>query len=114
MNTRSISIAAVAAAITGAPMLGVAANSPALLDSCVKAFMTDLSAKSPGTFKLREAHYVDDGTAQGYLLALGSRQLSLTAHDAHDNHAVARAVCTVNSRGDVVDLRQASLFDFDE
>jgi hypothetical protein len=37
----------------------------------------------------------------------------LTARDAHDNHAVARAVCTVNSQGEVVELRAAPLFGAD-
>jgi hypothetical protein len=38
-----------------------------------------------------------------------SNEMTLTARDAHDHHAVARAVCTVNSQGDVLGLRSESL-----
>jgi hypothetical protein len=111
MNTRSIKTAAVAAALAGAPMLGMAANSQVALDSCAKAFMTELSTSKPGAFKLSHARYeADGGVADGDILALGGNaEMTLTARDAHDNHAVARAVCTVNSRGEVVNLQPAPL-----
>jgi hypothetical protein len=112
MNIRSIKIAALAATIAGAPMLGVAANSQVALDSCVKAFMTTLSTSKTGGFKLVDSHYVADaGAADGSMLVLGGRnEMTLTAHDAHDHHAVARAVCTVNSQGEVIELHPAPLF----
>ena len=112
MTTRTFQIAAIAAALAAAPMLGVAANAPVALNSCVKAFMADLSNKVPGTLKLRNSHYEDDiGSTDSGLTLPGRRdEMVLTARDAHDNHAVARAVCTVNSQGDVVDLRAAPLF----
>jgi hypothetical protein len=111
MNTRTFSIAAVAAGLVAAPTFGAAANSPVALDSCVKAFMADLSAKAPNTLKLRDSHYIDNGGAPASNLTVftGTREMELTARDAHDNHAVARAVCTVNSQGEVVDLRTGSL-----
>jgi hypothetical protein len=113
MTRRSFSIAAVATAIAGAPLLGVAANSQQNLDNCVKAFMTSLAAKSTTTLKLRDAHYVNgDGDSESYRIGLsGGGEMTLTAHDAHDNHAVARMVCAVNSAGEVVELRPAPLFD---
>jgi hypothetical protein len=115
MNLRPLSIAAVAAAMVATPMLSVAANSPIALDNCVKAFMTTLSSKNASGFKLNDAHYVgDSGASQGSLLVLGGgTELMLTAHDAHDNHAVARAVCAVNSAGEVTELRPAPLFDLE-
>jgi hypothetical protein len=115
MTTRSFKIAAIAAAFAATPMLGVAANAPVALNSCVKAFMADLSNKSPGTLKLRNAHYEDDiGSSDTGMTLPGSRdEMVLTARDAHDNHAVARAVCTVNSQGEVVELRAAPLFGAD-
>jgi hypothetical protein len=113
MTLRSLSIAAVATAIAGAPMLGVAADSQQNLDNCVKAFMTSLAAKSTTTLKLREAHYAnDDDAPESHLMGLsGGVEMTLTARDAHDNHAVARSVCAVNSSGEVVELRPAPLFD---
>jgi hypothetical protein len=108
MKIRTFSIAAIAAGLVAAPMIGAAANSPVALNSCVKAFMADLSAKAPNTLKLRDSHYVGQvGAQQNTLTLSGSSELELTARDAHDNHAVARAVCTVNSQGEVVDLRAA-------
>jgi hypothetical protein len=110
MTKPSITIAAVAA-MACIPTLGLAANSPIALDSCVKAFMTSLSTTKPGAFKLREAHYTADADA-GYLDQLSPSihsELMLTAHDAHDNHEVARAVCTVNSQGEVISLRPQPL-----
>jgi len=110
MTRRSLSITAVATAIAATPMLGVAAGSQQNLDNCVKAFMASLAAKSTTTLKLREAHYLnaEDG-AESYLMGLSGSEMTLTAHDAHDNHALARAVCAVNSSGEVVELRPAPL-----
>lgn len=112
MKTRSIKIAAAAAVIGAAPMLGMAANSQVALDSCVKAFMATLSTSKASAFKLLDAHYVADaGAADGNMLVLGGRdEMTLTARDAHDKHAVARAVCTVNSHGEVTELHPAPLF----
>lgn len=107
MNTRSIKIAAVATALAGAPMLGMAADSQVALDSCAKAFMTELSTSKPGAFKLRHARYA---AADGDMLLLGDKsEMTLIARDAHDYHAVAGAVCTVNSRGEVVNLQPTPL-----
>ena len=115
MKLHSITKIAAVAAIGAAPMLGMAATPPVVLDSCVKAFMTSLSTQKTAAFKLREAHYVGEaGTPDSSPLALrGNSELTLTAHDAHDNHAVARAVCTVNAQGEVVDLHSTPLFGFD-
>ena len=107
MKIRSFPIAAIAAGFVAAPMIGAAANSPVALNSCVKAFMADLSAKTPNTLKLRDSHYVGSDESNGLTVFRGVDELTLTARDAHDNHAVARAVCTVNSQGSVVDLRAA-------
>ena len=109
MNIRNFSIAAIAAGFVASPMIGTAANAPVVLNSCVKAFMADLSSKTPNTLRLRDSRYVgDDSASVGNLSVLGGTSaLTLTARDAHDNHPVARAVCTVNSQGTVVDLRAA-------
>jgi hypothetical protein len=111
MITRKLKMAAIAAALAAMPMIGAAASQPTVLNSCVKAFMADLSAKRSGTLKLRSSHYVGDtGTPGGNLAALSSTsELTLTARDAHDNHALARAICTVNSQGDVLELRAEPL-----
>jgi hypothetical protein len=115
MITRNLKMAAIAAALAAVPMIGAAASQTTALNSCVKAFMTDLSTKRSGALKLRDTHYVGDaGTPDGNFAVLsGASQLTLTARDAHNNHAVARAVCTVNSQGDVLELRAESLFAYD-
>lgn len=111
MTTRTLKIAAIAAAFAAAPMIGAAAEQATALNSCVKAFMADLSTKAPNTLKLRDTHYIGDSANSDSNLAVlaGSSELTLTARDAHDNHAVARAVCTVTSQGDVLGLRSAPL-----
>jgi hypothetical protein len=111
MITRNLKMAAMAVALAAVPMIGAAASQPTVLSSCVKAFMTDLSSKRSGTLKLRDSHYIGDAGTPVQLS--GTSALTLTARDAHNNHAVARAVCTVNSQGDVLDLRAAPLFGFD-
>ena len=104
MNTRSIKIAIITAGFATAPVLGVAADSPtSAMDSCVKAFMENLSTTMARTPKLQESHFVDDYVGQS------ATQLTLTARDAHDHHAIARALCTVNASGQVIDLHQAPL-----
>ena len=108
MNIRTVTIAALAAGCAAAPMLGVAADSSTALNSCVKAFMADLSSHSATALKLREAHYVDDAVDDTALvMAEPTDALTLLARDAHDNHTVGRAICTVNSHGEVVALRAA-------
>ena len=103
MNTRSIKIAVITAGLATAPMLGVAANTPVAMDSCVKAFMTSLSTTMPKKPKLRESHLIDDRVGGD------STELILTARDAQDNHPIARVLCTVNTWGQVIDLHQEPL-----
>lgn len=104
MKTRTLKIALVATGLAALPMLSSAANSPPSMDGCVKAFMSLLSSKDGSALKLREAHYLDDGS-----LVSATSELTLTARDAHDNHAVARAVCTADAQGQVVDVREEPL-----
>jgi hypothetical protein len=103
MNTRSIKIAVITAGLATAPMLSVAATATVAMDSCVKAFMTSLSTTVPKRLKLREAHLIDDH------IVGDSSELMLTARDAQDNHPIARALCTVNTWGQVIDLHQEPL-----
>lgn len=92
------------AALISAPVFAQSAQAPTELDTCVKAFMSSLSNKYGTAPKLRSAEYVDTG-----LLSSASRQLALTATDARDHRTLARAVCTVNAQGEVVDLRDEPL-----
>ena len=110
MINRTFKMAAIAAVFAAAPVIGAAADRPTALNSCVKAFMADLSSKVPNTLKLRDTHYSNDtGATDGHLSAAGGSELELTARDAHDNHAVGRVICSVNSQGDVLGLRAVSL-----
>jgi hypothetical protein len=109
MMTRSLKIAAIAAGIATVPMVGAASNSTTALNSCTKAFVADLSARTTATLKLRATHYVADST----WVTGGTSELALTARDAHTNHTLARAVCTVNSQGAVIELQAAPLFSAD-
>jgi hypothetical protein len=111
MMTRTLKMAAIAVAFAAAPMIGAAANEPTALNGCVKAFMADLSSKAPNTLKLVETHYRNDMSTpdDNFEVLAGSSSLTLTARDAHDNRAVARVVCTVNSQGGVLGMRAAPL-----
>jgi hypothetical protein len=109
MITRNLKMAAIAAALAAMPMIGAAASQPTVLNSCVKAFMADLSAKRAGTLKLRGSHYVGDFGSSNLAALSSTSEMTLTARDAHDNHALARAVCTVNSQGEVLELRAEPL-----
>jgi ribonuclease PH len=109
MMTRTLKTASIAAAFLAMPMLGSAADSTNALNSCVKAFMADLSAKAPNT-RLVDSHYINGNAVDGNLRAFSSgSEMTLTARDAHDHHAVARAVCTVNLQGDVLELHSEPL-----
>jgi hypothetical protein len=98
MNTRLINIAVITAGLAAVPLMAAAADSPAAMDSCVKAFMTSLSDTMARKPKLRETHVVDDH------VGVASNEWTLTARDAQDKHPIARVTCTVNSSGQVVDL----------
>jgi hypothetical protein len=100
MNIRSMKIAVMTAGLATAPVLSVAANSPVAMDNCVKAFMASLSTTMPRTPRLRASRLIDDG-ADNFVTGW-----TLTARDANDNHWIARVHCTVNTAGQVIDLRQ--------
>jgi len=108
INTRSIKIAVIAAGLAATPLLSVAANSPVAMDGCVKAFMANLSTTMAKKPKLQEARFIDDGIVQG------TTALTLMARDAHDHHPIARALCTVNTSGQVIDLHQEPLDSLDD
>ena len=105
MKIRTLNMVALAAVSVSAPMIGLASGA-SLLDRCVSAFMTDLSNQTTTVLKLRDSHYETDQAFIPFRDSSGA--LTLTARDAHDNHAVARAICTINSHGEV-DLRAESL-----
>ncbi|MFI4868561.1 MAG: hypothetical protein ACHQDD_04320 [Steroidobacterales bacterium] len=107
MNTRSIRFALMTAGLATAPMLSVAADAPVAMDSCVKAFMANLSTTMAKTPKLQQWHYTDDNPGGS------SMEWTLTARDAHDHHPIARAICTVNPSGQVIDLHQQPLRSLD-
>lgn len=107
MNIRSIKIAVITAGLATAPMLGVAANSPVAMDSCVKAFMAQLSTTMPKQPKLLASRYIDDH------MSGESSELTLTARDANDHHRIASVQCTVDTSGHVIDLHQDPLAAFD-
>lgn len=102
MKNRSIRMAVITAGLATAPMLSVAANTPLAMDNCVKAFMASLSTTMTKTPKLVGSHYIDDsGDAP-------AAALTMLAHDAQDNHTVARAQCKVNNAGEVIELKRES------
>jgi hypothetical protein len=103
MNTRLIKIAVITAGLATAPMLSGAANTPVAMDSCVKAFMASLSTTMAKKPALRESHFIDDRVGHD------STEWMLMARDAHDNHPIARALCTVNTWGQVIELHQEPL-----
>jgi len=111
MNTRPFKIAVLTAGLAAMPALSMAANSPAAMDSCVKAFMAQLSTTMTRTPKLLQSHFIDNRFDNR--LGAASTQLTLYARDAHDNHPIARAHCTVNSSGQFTDLRPEPLYSVD-
>ena len=102
MKNRSIKIAVITASLATAPILSVAANTPAM-DNCVKAFMASLSTTMTRTPKLLGSHYIDNSGDD-----IAASALTMLARDAQDNHTVARAQCKVNSAGEVIDLQRES------
>ncbi len=103
MNNRSIKVAVITASLATAPMLSIAANTPAM-DNCVKAFMASLSTTMAKAPKLLASHYIDDRADD-----VPASALTMLARDAQDNHTVARAQCKVNSAGEVIALQRESL-----
>jgi hypothetical protein len=95
-------ILGVAAAMAAVPALAGAAPRPAAIDSCVTAYMQVLAKRTTG-LKLRESRFRDTEISVGPLA-----ELLLTATDAHDNHTIGRAVCRIDSRGQVKAIEEAS------
>jgi hypothetical protein len=107
MKNRSMKIAVITASLATAPMLSVAANTPAM-DHCVKAFMASLSTTMTRTPKLVGSHYIDNS---GDYIAASA--LTMLARDAQDKHTVARAQCKVNGAGEVIKLQREPLHTVD-
>ena len=103
MNRHILRIAVMAASLSAAPMWSLAASPAVATDSCLKAFLASLSATMQRTPKLRESHFIDSG------LNPASSEWTLTARDAKDNHTIARAACTVDASGKVIDLHPEPL-----
>jgi len=105
MVIRTLTIAAIAASFSATPMLACAASPQKAFNSCVKAFVADMSNDGAVRLKLRASRYVDQGLEIGDPSSIsGDSELRLVARDAHDRHLVALAYCTVNAQGDVVEL----------
>jgi hypothetical protein len=98
MNTRTILLAVTAATAITSPLLSQAAQQPVGFDSCVKAFVATLTPKDAVAPKVRSAQYLDNTMSAAY----SSSDLVMTARNPLDNSEVARAVCTVNARGNVI------------
>jgi hypothetical protein len=78
------------------------------MDSCVKAFMASLATTMAKTPKLRASRFIDDRVG-GSPVGEASTEWTLYARDANDHHPIARAICTVNTSGEVIDLHQEPL-----
>jgi hypothetical protein len=100
MTKHLIKTLIVTAGIAAVPTLSSAASAPVAMDNCVKAFMASLSTHTV-PLKLRESHYLNTGMFEGNL-----SELVLIANDAHDNHTIGRAICRVDSHGQIVQLEE--------
>jgi hypothetical protein len=69
MSQHLIKTLILAAGLAAVPALGNAANSPAAMDNCVKAFVESLSKHTPA-LKLRNSRYLDDAPSEGRLSEL--------------------------------------------
>ena len=105
MRTKTLGIIAMAAGLTAAPGLSLAAKATAATDSCLNAFLASLSATMQKTPKLRAAHFYDYDDSIGN----SSGVWTLTAHDATDHHVIARMQCTVTASGRVLELHREPL-----
>jgi hypothetical protein len=100
MSKQWIKTLIVSAAVAALPALASAATPPPAMNGCVNAFMESL-AKHSTPLKLRESHFLNTGMFEG-----GLSELVLIATDAHDNHTIGRAICKVDSHGQVVHLEE--------
>jgi hypothetical protein len=100
MTKNLIKTLIVTAGIAAVPTLASAASAPAAMDNCVKAFMTSLATHTV-PLKLRESHYLNTGMFPG-----GLSELVLIANDAHDNHTIGRAICRIDTHGQIVSLEE--------
>jgi hypothetical protein len=104
MNRSLLKTIALAAGIAALPAIGQAAQQSQVMNSCVNAYLQSLS-RSSGPVKLRETHLLRSSASPG-ILPPSASQLVLTATDAHDNHTVGRAICRLDSRGQVLQIEQ--------
>jgi hypothetical protein len=82
------------------PAFAIAAGRPAAMDNCVNAFVESLAKHTTG-LKLRGSRFLNTGVEGP------TGELVLIATDVHDNRTVGRALCRLDSRGQVVELLEA-------
>jgi hypothetical protein len=104
MNKTLITVSMTTIVALGTPILSLAAAVPKAHDNCVKAFVASLPEKIGGAPRLLESHYIDKTFGDTV-----PAELEMTASRPTDNKTVWRAVCYVNSRGEVTGMRDTKL-----
>ncbi|HTW75516.1 MAG TPA: hypothetical protein VMD56_11420 [Steroidobacteraceae bacterium] len=104
MKTSLMSALLMSAALAGLPAVGSAAEPPAM-QSCVRAFMQQLTAGAAKPMKVVEGRESDSSLP--YMP--GAPEYVLTARAAQSDRTIARVVCTTDGSGKVRLLEDRSL-----
>ncbi|MGC3981904.1 MAG: hypothetical protein QM808_11630 [Steroidobacteraceae bacterium] len=102
MNTLSLRLTTLMATACLMPAFAQAADNSLSAGNCIRAFKNVLSTKLPASVRMREAQYVDHDTKTG-------KEFMIVGRNSRDNSTVARAVCTVDVDGAVLELRDPAL-----
>ncbi|MGA8708156.1 MAG: hypothetical protein WB646_14345 [Steroidobacteraceae bacterium] len=96
--------------IAALPDVGAAATqsqASLAMNRCVSAFMQSMAQHSMNV-KLRQSRLLGPPSSPS-LRTPAAADLVLTASDAHDNHTVARAICRLDARGQMIRLEEVSV-----
>lgn len=106
MNKRTMTLAALSAALSLTPVLSQAATTDAMAEQCFKAFETKLSEKFTPTPKVQDTHVLGSSFTSG-LEQTSLVEYRMTATNPRNHEEVLRASCLVNSGG-VVSLTETT------
>jgi hypothetical protein len=104
MNKYRMRILIAAAGLAAVPALASASDQQLAMDSCAKALVASIAAKSATPVKLRESFDMERET-----LITSHYEFMLVARRARDNAPLARALCRTGDDDQVVKLEEEPL-----
>jgi len=112
MNTNPLRTFLAVAGLAAMPAFAAAGDERIAVDSCVRALVASIAARTTTPVKLRAYHFSDPGMS--IASGAGSHyEFTVVARRAQDHMPLARAVCRTDDHDQVVELESQPLSGLD-